>query len=294
MLRKAYVAILATGFALAACSLSGAAEPLKVSVSIAPQATFVERVGADRVDVQVLVPPAGSPATYSPTPGQVSRLSQSRLFFRIWVPFENGFIPRIASTLQSLDIVDLREGIESIDMQGHGHDHGHGHGHGEGKDPHVWLDPLRVARMAETIRDALSKADPEGAALYARNCRTFQKDLRQVDRELASALAGLKGRKLYVFHPAYGYFADRYGLRQVAVEQGGKSPSPRQLAALIEKARHDKVRVIFVQPQFDRRAAQVIADSIDGAVVALDPLARDYVANLRAMAREIGEALGKE
>ncbi|MFH1742105.1 MAG: zinc ABC transporter substrate-binding protein, partial [bacterium] len=100
-----------------------------------------------------------------------------------------------------------------------------------------------------------------------------------------------RGESFYVFHPAFGYFGDAYGLKQEAVELEGKAPTPRQLSTLIKKARTENVRIIFVQPQFDKKSAEAVSNSIDGAVVPMDPLAKDVLKNLEEMAMKVGKAL---
>ena len=100
----------------------------------------------------------------------------------------------------------------------------------------------------------------------------------------------MPSRKFLVFHPAWGYFAQAYGLTQVPIEQGGKEPGARTLVTLIEQAKRDQIRVVFIQPQSDPRFAEQIARAIGGRVIAIDPLAPDYVANLRAVARQIAAA----
>jgi zinc transport system substrate-binding protein len=121
----------------------------------------------------------------------------------------------------------------------------------------------------------------------------FQADLDQVNAKIARVLAPMKGKEIFVFHPAYGYFTHRYGLKQVAVETGGKEPSAKQLAALIDKAKAANVKVIFVQPQFDKKNAETVAKTIGGAVVSLNPLAVDYIKNLDEMASKVESALSK-
>ncbi len=185
------------------------------------------------------------------------------------------------------------------DMHGKEHKPGHhhdgaaeeGHHHEAGSpDPHIWLDPIFVKTQAKTICDALRKIDPQHADVYAKNLKDFQGDLDRVHAKIAKVLAPLKGKTVFVFHPAYGYFTDRYGLKQVAVETGGREPSAKQLAALIDKAKHANVKVIFVQPQFDKKNAQVVAKAIGGAAVSLDPLSPDYLKNLDQMASRIQSA----
>ncbi|MBD3367508.1 MAG: ABC transporter substrate-binding protein [Candidatus Eisenbacteria bacterium] len=159
------------------------------------------------------------------------------------------------------------------------------------KDPHVWLDPDLVKIQADVIARTLKRLDPGNAETYDANLERFSAELDSLDEAISDALAPLEGSRLYVFHPSFGYFAEAYGLVQVPVETAGREPGGRQLAELIEKARTDGARVIFVQPQFSTDAAEAVADAIDGAVVPIDPLARDYASNLRRVAREIRDGL---
>jgi zinc transport system substrate-binding protein len=146
--------------------------------------------------------------------------------------------------------------------------------------------------MAVAIRDALTRLDPDGAAVYAANQAAFDAELAALDRELAALLAPLGRRSFLVYHPAWGYFADAYGLEQVPIEHEGKAPGARRLASLIEQARAADTRVIFVQPQFDKRAAERVATAIGGRVETVNPLAEDYADNLRRVARLIADANG--
>ena len=293
---------------------------IEVFVSIAPQAYFVQRIGGDRVDVSVLVPPGKSPATYAPSSGQMLKLSRTSLLFTVGVPFESALIPRIRAMAPDLDIVDTTQGVplrrfdegEALhpnEKEGahdteepHHHDDGddkadhhdaahHHHGNG-GIDPHIWMSPRLVKIQARTMCEALSASAPEDALLFSKNLETFLKDLDDLDRKLAKVLRPLQGETLFVFHPVFGYFADAYGLKQLAVERGGKTPKGRDLVKFIQLAKEHHVRVIFVQPQFDQRVAGKIASAIQGAVVSLDPLAKDYIDNLSHMAQTIQDTLG--
>ena len=259
-------------------------------VSIAPQAYFVERIGGERITVDVLVPPAQSPETFEPTPRQMAALSEAEIFFCIGLPFEERLLQKTSMTNARLQIVDTRKGITLRSMDEEINDN-HEHGRHGRFDPHIWLDPRLVEIQARNIADALIQVDTAGTTIFEKNLAEFQHDLREIDSTIAGILAPLKGHKIYVYHPAYGYFADAYGLRQVAVETGGKEPGARQLADLISRAQKDSVRVIFVQPQFSQKSAKTLAEAIDGAVLPLDPLARDYLANLGRMARIIERAL---
>jgi len=278
--------------------------PVKVFVSIPPQKVFVERIGGDRVAVKVLITPGESPAMYRPRPSVVASLGAADLFFRMGLPYEALLISKITSMAGGLRVVDTRKGVPLLAMgDGHHHDgesrhhgkpgHRDGHDGYEGLDPHIWLDPMRVQIQAVTMRDALIALDPSGRAIYTAGCEALVADLAALHTLISGALAPLAGETLYVFHPAFGYFADAYGLVQKAVEVEGKSPKGKSLARYIQQARADGVRVIFVQPQFDRHTADTVAAALGGVVVPLDPLAARYFENLREMADAVSEALKK-
>ncbi len=268
-----------------------AAEKLKVYVSIVPQEYFVERIGGDRVEVKALVQPGDSPATYQPTPQQIAGLAGAELYFRIGVPFEKGFMPKVESLNSGLKVVDTRAGVKLRTMKGK---HGGADNPNAVKDPHIWLNPMLVKIQAETIAEALIQADPAGKAEYTRNCQEFCADLDKLDSSLKKELKPVKGEMFMVFHPAWGYFADEYGLVQEAIELEGKNPTAKQLARLIEQAQAEQVRVIFVQPQFSKAAAENVAASIGGVVVSVNPLSRDYINNLKNVGEKIEAALSKQ
>ena len=274
---------------------------LNIQVSILPQKYVVERIGQDRVHVDVLVKPGKSPEIYSPSPDQIKSLMSADIYFRIGIDFENGIIGKIES-VGGLKIVDTREGIVLRDMEEHHHEgeeHDPDAGHTEdkedhgnaGKDPHIWMSPENIKIQAHTIAQALSGIDPEGSETYRKNYDLFAKNMDDLDLRLKTILKDLKGENIFVFHPAFGYFTDRYGLRQIAVETMGKAPKGKELSNIIKLAKKEKTRVIFVQPQFDRSAAEKIASAIKGAVISIDPLAYDYQANMETMAKTIADAL---
>lgn len=291
------------GLFLADAGTLCAQERLPVFVSILPQKYLAQRVGGERVAVEVLVAPGRDPETYAPSVHQMAQLAKAKIWFRLDVPFEAALLEKVASTMPQLLIVDTSADITkreiSEEEEGHaGHkdepkDEQKEHAH-EGEDPHVWLDPLNAVIIAGHMREELAKLAPEHAQEFADNYQKLAQELAALNEELAAALAPLKGQTLYVFHPAFGYFCDRYGLKQEAVETGGQAPRPAILANIIKHAREEGVRVIFVQPQFDQSAAQKVAEAIGGAVAPLDPLAEDYFANLRAMKEAIVSGLGGE
>jgi zinc transport system substrate-binding protein len=273
-----------------------AGEPVPtVFVSIPPQKFLVQRIAGDLVAVEVLLPPGQSPATYEPTPQQMGRLSGASLYFRIGVPFEDRLMQKITDTVPQLEVVDTRQGITMRRMEGGGHGHAHHHGdhvHEAGApDPHTWLSPRLAAVQARTIHGALAGLLPRDADGLQAGLDRLTADLEEADRRAAAVLEPLRGRTIYVFHPAYGYLADAYGLTQVAVESEGKEPGAKRLASIIENMRREGVTVIFYQPQFSRSSAETLARELGGSAVELDPLAEDYLENLELMASVISSAL---
>jgi len=269
---------------------------VRAFVTIPPQAQFVERIGGDHVQVGILVKPGHSPHTYEPTPQQMTELAQADVYFLIGVPFEHVLKERIRSANPDMAMVDSGRGIGLRVMETHhayGEDEEREKAYGDQgrKDPHVWLDPANVRAMAGHIADALAKQDPEHAADYRANLKEFRAELDRLDARIREGLKGVEQREILVFHPAFGYFADAYGLKQVPIEIEGKEPGAKALSELIGFAKEHGIKVVFVQKQFSSKSGRVVAREIDGRVVALDPLARDYMGTMQDIAQAFAEAL---
>ncbi len=302
-MRRVLILVMVAGLLLAGCARSRSSEEemapdLQVTVSIVPQAYFVERIGGEHVAVQVMVEPGQSPHTYEPKPEQLVALSQSNVYFSIGVSFEDAWLERIAAASPGMLLVDTAAGIERRPIEAHDHgddddDHEEDH-EGENLDPHIWLSPRLVKIQARHMADALAELDPEHAQEYRDNLVAFEAEIDALDAEIRQQLAGLTSAKFLVFHPSWGYFADEYGLEQVAIEVGGQEPSAAELAQLITLAREEGIRVVFAQPEFSTRSAEVIAEEIDGRVLLINPLALDWAENLREVARTVAEVLGEE
>lgn len=266
---------------------------IKVFVSILPQAFFLERVGGERVDVSVMVGPGQSPATYEPRPKQMAALDKARIYFRIGVPFEDVWMERISKANPNMKVIDTRRGIELLSMKAHhGHDkEGHHHHGPETKDPHIWLSPRLVKIQAENICAALIAEDVAHSSYYQSHLRAFQADLHELDGEISDILKHIKTRKFMVFHPALGYLAHDYALEEIPIERQGKEPSAKALAALIEQGKKEGVQVVFVQKQFGHASAETIARAMGAKVVHIDPLAEDYLENIRKIAESLTKAM---
>jgi zinc transport system substrate-binding protein len=298
-----------------------ASDRISIFVSILPQKYFVQQIGKELVDVQIMVQPGASPATYEPKPKQMADLSKAKIYFAIGVPFENAWLRKIAAANPNMRVVHTDHGIEKLAIAAHHHHHDdqakkhhegehheadhdhekkehhggavHDEDHHEhaGLDPHIWLSPPLVKIQARTILGALQEVDRGHRSLYEANFKEFTAQIDQLDADLKKTFAGKTGLQFMVFHPAWGYFAHAYGLKQAPIEIEGKNPKPAQLKELIEHARESGIKIIFVQPQFSAKSAELVAREIGGQVAFADPLAEDWVANLREVADKFKAAL---
>jgi zinc transport system substrate-binding protein len=277
-----------------------AGEKIPVFVSIAPQKYFVQKIGEDRVSVQVMVHPGSNPATYEPKPRQMADLSKTKIYFAIGVPFEDVWLDRIAAANSEMNVVHMEQGIHRMPMAAHHHHdekeehHAVGgrdsNGH-QGLDPHIWLSPPLVKIQIRSILSALVAIDPLHQDAYEANHQRLVAEIDQLDSRLRQTFAGRQGLRFIVFHPAWGYFARTYGLEQVPIEIEGKALKPAQLKALIKFARRAGIKVIFMQPQFSTRSARLVAREIGGQVAFADSLAGDWAANMQAVADKFKAAL---
>jgi zinc transport system substrate-binding protein len=258
-----------------------------IAVSIAPQEWFVSRIGGDRVRILVLAGPGQNPHNYEPTPQQLSSLSRASAWILSGTEFEISLQPKIEKLFSGLRIVDGTAGVTFRSMTAHEEHDDEDEDDDHTIDRHTWLGSGPAKILAGHIRDTLSVMDPEGAEQYAAQYRTLVQDIDTVFDDLRRDLAPLHGSNVFVYHPSFGYFLDEFGITQQAVETGGKEPGPRDLARLIALAQKEHPAAIFVQAQFPVSAAQTVANAIDAALITLDPLAPDWLANIQRM----GEAL---
>jgi zinc transport system substrate-binding protein len=294
MIRRMFVAAMVVLFT----GNIAAAEPIEVFAGIPPAAYLAERIGGDRIHVEVLIQPGQDPHTFVPAPKQIQALGRAKLFFKTGMPFENQVLEKIRVAHPRLIVTDATEGIEkrriSEEQTGNGPEGEHRHADSpDGLDPHVWLSPPLVKIMAANVAAALEKIDPGDAAFFKANLVQLQRELDDVDAKIRGELAPYAGKTFYVFHPAFGYFADCCRLRQEAVEAEGKQPSPKQLRDLARRARSDGARTVFIQPQFDPHSAQTVADAIGGRTATINDMEKDIPANLRDIAEKIAKSFAE-
>ncbi len=281
---------------------------ITVAVSIPPQAEFVERIGGDRVRVLVMVPPGANPHTYEPAPHQLVELSEAALYIKVGsgIEFELVWLDRIVSMNREMLVVDASEGIKPGAAEIAGGDYAsddtrnraapeptggdHQPAHSE-IDTHIWVSPRNAMIMVENTCRGLIAVDPEHREYYTARLDEYRKELAELDRSIERLFAGKTNRKFIVYHPAWGYLARDYGLEQVSVEAEGKEPTARGMKHVIDQARRLGIRAVFVSPQFNTKSAEVIAREIGGDAVHADPLAPDYIENIRAVTEALAAAM---
>jgi zinc transport system substrate-binding protein len=274
-------------FAAACTSETKPADKIGVAVTLLPQADFIEHVGGEKVDITIMVPPGASPHTYEPTPSQMAALTKAEMYAQVGsrVEFELVWMDKLIAINQKMLIIDCSEGIELREMVDND-EHGH-----SAMDPHIWLSPLNAKIMVRNISDGLVQVDPENKTYYLQNRDAYIEKLEALDKDIRNGLASVKNRAFLVFHAAWGYFSRDYGLEQIPIEVGGEEPSAQDIASLIKEAKEHNIRVVFASPQFNPESAEVIAREINGRVVLIDPLAKDYIANMRLVLREMTQAM---
>lgn len=264
-----------------------------IVVSIEPQAYLVNRLAGDLVDVLVLVGPGQNPHSYEPSPRQMSDLSKAVLWFTVGVEFETALEPKFASMYPDLVLADTTTNVRYRLLDEHEHEADsaeHDEADGQGKDQHIWLGRQAVEAQLGVMRAQLALLLPDKTAQVDESYRGLFADIESAYKKLTALLEPVRGGTVLVYHPAFGYFLDDFGIRQIAVETGGKEPTPKTLAAILEEAKREKATTVFVQAQFPASAASTLADALGGRVVAMDPLAADWLDNLLRMGMAIAGA----
>lgn len=281
-----FMGMLGLWTALTSCRTTSSKEPL-ISVTIEPQRYFVEQIAGETFQVNCLTPSGQSPETYDPTPQQLMNVGRSVAYFRIgYIGFEQAWMPRLEEQNPQMQVFDLSAGMELIENPETHEAEGHPHG---AIDPHVWTSFGGARVIAANVRDALTALAPEHQSLYQQRYDSLMVDMAQTEAEVRQMLAPLRGTAFIIYHPALTYFAHEFGLTQLCIELDGKEPSPAQLATLIETAREQQVRVVFIQQEFDQKNAELIAEETGCRLVRINPLAYDWKEGLVQLAKALAE-----
>lgn len=283
ILRRNFLTHTATALALALSmplpALADAAEPLSVTVSLRPMQAMVEQIGGPYVEATVMVPPNVHPRTFEPSPMQMAALESSDIYIAMGIPHERNWLPQVQAARPDMPMLNFIEHVQTRTITGHS---GANAGN-EIPDPHIWMGPDQLRTMASVLRDALIALEPEHTDTFAANTDVWLARLDAVDADAKTRLAAYEGRSFLVYHSAFGYLGDAYGLRQMAIEEQGMEPGPRRIAATIEAAQDQGIGTIFVQGGYSEDEAQTIAAEIGAEVVKLDTLPTELIENLTHM-----------
>jgi zinc transport system substrate-binding protein len=265
-------------------------------VSILPQKTFLKKIGGDKVNISVMVKQGSSPHSYEPKPSQMRNINNADIYFSIGIDFEDTWLNKFKDLNTDMIVKDMGNEIEKISIVQHSHhknkqskNENHNHAHtGYKKDPHIWLSPINVKIIATNIYKELSQIDKKNKSYYKINLENFLEEITQTDIKIKQLLKNTPAHsKFMVFHPSWGYFARDYSLIQFAIESGGKSPKPKQIAYLIDAAKEEKVKALFTAPEFSTKTAKQIAKEVGVPVVKISPLSAQWSENLIGLAEAI-------
>lgn len=285
---------------LAACQTRQQAEENIVSVTIEPQRYFAERIAGDKFTIHTVVPAGQSPETYDPTPQQMVGIGRSQAYLRIgFIGFEQAWMDNIQANNPQMRIFDTSEGLELLtEMEDHDHhahtneadEHRHHHHHHPGGvDPHIWSSITGAKTVAWNTLQAFIALDKENTEYYWKNYNQLLEEIDQTEATIAGVLKPLLSRAFIIYHPALTYFANEFNLTQLTIEMDGKEPSPAQLKELIDLSRNYNARVVFVQQEFDRKNAELIAKETNCRLIRINPLAYDWAKEMIHIANALAD-----
>ena len=253
---------------------NGPKDKIEVIVSVGPQVEFVKAVGGDKVEVTLMVPPGADPHTYEPLPDQLNHVSNARMYVEVGTPveFELNYMDKLKNLNPSMLVVNSSSGIDLIPNIAENEN---------SSDPHVWVSPKNAKIMVENIYQGLVQIDPNNTGYYTTNRDNYIMQLDELDANITKSLKGKENSQIIVYHPAWAYFCKDYNLHQIPIESEGKEPTSQEIAAVIDFARKNNVKVIFIEPQYSPKSAEVIASEINGKVLKIDDLAQNYIENLK-------------
>lgn len=274
-----------------------------ITVTLEPLRYLTEAIAGNRFTVVSMVPKGTSPETYDPTPQQLVDLARSKAYFRIgYIGFEQTWTDKLTENAPHLQFFDMSEWVELIydDTHAHAHSHhqpahspqtaGQEHHHPGGVEPHIWNSTVNARVIARNILHALITLDQPNKLEYIGRYKQLCERIERTDSLIREKLSTPGADHAFmIYHPALSYFARDYGLHQIPIEAGGKEPSPAHLKALIDTCKSEQVHVIFVQPEFDRRNAELIAKQTGSRVVGINPLSYDWEAEMLHTAKALAE-----
>lgn len=260
-----------------------------ITVSVPPFKYFIEAIGGTDYDVNIMVPAGANPHIYEPVPGQINALRKSVAFISDgYLGFEMTWMDRFYEANRKMKRLSLGDNIDLIKTTG-----GHENGHIEGADPHFWVSPKCAKIIALSVKNLLCELKPDTREVYEHNYSKLIETISAIDKKAQELFSGFQGRSFMIFHPTLGYLARDYGLIQIAVENEGKEPTPSTFKNLIDLARSEKIKVIFVQREYDTKNASAIATETGAALEAIDPLSENWSAEMLKIIDAIHKSLAE-
>ena len=258
-----------------------------ITVSIAPFKYFVEVIGGDEFKVNIMVPAGANPHIYEPFPKQIFQLRKSIAYISNgYLGFEITWLGRFYDTNRTMKKLSLSDRIDPLGPKNHMEGD-----HIEGADPHYWVSPKCAMIIATSVKDFLCELKPEQKNKFETNYQNLVLKIHEVDKKANELFSGMKNRSFMIFHPNLGYLARDYGLEEIAVEYEGKEPTPSRMKELIDRARHDRLKTIFVQREYDTKNARAIASETGAKVEIIDPLSEDWMNSIIDIIDAVGISL---
>jgi zinc transport system substrate-binding protein len=273
---------------LTSCHYNNADNGKKIiTVSIAPFGYFVEQIAGNDFTVNVMVPAGADPHTYEPFPDQMLKLRRSVGYISNgYLGFEMNWLERFYETNQTMKRLNMGENIVPLASEHH-----HEGGQIEAADPHYWVSPRCALSMAASVKAFLCELNPDGKEKYEANCNILDSKIRELDSLAVKLFSVARVKSFMIYHPNLAYIARDYGLEEIPVEFEGKEPSPSRMRDLIDLARKEKLKIIFVQVEYDKKNAKAIAGETGARVVSIDPLSADWFKSTKDIINAINESL---
>jgi len=272
-------------FLLFACSNKVQKENI-ITVTIEPQRYFAEKIIDTIFRIECMVPAGTSPETYDPTPAQMAKLARSKAYFCIGhIGFEEVWIEKLKQNYPHIPFFDNSEGISLIT----GHSHTDGHCNEDGVDPHTWSSPKAARLIVQNMFEALVEINPANEILYNANLQILFEQIDLIDEQITQIIENTSQKAFIIYHPALTYFARDYGLTQYCIEIDGKEPSPEQLKTLIETAKNEGIKTVFIQQEFDKKNAELIAKETGCKLVVINPLSYNWEEEMLRIAQALSD-----
>ncbi len=283
-----YILLFTIGLLISSCS-NKVGNKNHIIVSILPQKQLVSNLVPDNFKVTTMVTQGNSPATYSPSPGQIKDINDAYIYIKIGnIGFEQAWINRFCELNTHLKIEDSSKDIEFI--RGEAEIHGD-HVHEGGIEPHIWTSPKTMMQVLENTKSILIKNYPEHEKTVQSNYHTLKDSLIKIDSLYTEKLTKFKGKSFLIFHPAYTYLARDYGLKQISIEHDGKEPSVKWIQKIIDFAKAENIKAIFVQQEFDKRNAEIISKELGIKIIDVHPLKKDYETEMKDLLNKLETVL---